>query len=127
MEGLHTMFLIRFLGSAVIAGVLTVGASFYWPRLTGQPRPQALQSVYDYVLGTKTGQEAAESLGAMDETPINTSTIQEAGSQVATGVVTVVTEKVQTIVIEKVVEELVKRYDILPPVEQEKVKEQICQ
>lgn len=121
------MSLIRFIGSALIASTVLVGASFYWPKLTGQQRPEALQKVYEAVLGTESGQKAAETLGATDETPLDPNALRQVGGEVVSQAATVVTKKVETVVVEKIIEELIKRYDILPTEEQEKVKVQICQ
>lgn len=110
----------------IIAGALLIGTSFYWPKLTGKPRPEVLEKVYEAVLGTKAGENAAVALGATDETPINPDTLRQAGNEAVSRAAAVVTEKTETIVVQKIVDELIKRYDILPAAEQTRVKEEIC-
>lgn len=105
-------------------GVVSV-ASLLWPKFTTKPQPQALEVVRNTVLGTEVGQSAAELLGVADggAKPLN---LSDTVSSVAGVVTSSVEQKVAQIVSDQVAAQVIKQYQQLPAVQQDRVVEMIC-
>lgn len=103
-----------------------IGGSLLWPLVMKQSRPPVLQAVHDKVVETEAGKKAEEILGVQNG-PID---VQQAVGSVSSQLVTqagnTVQKKIEEIVTQKVVEEVVKRFDTLPNANKEEVKALIC-
>lgn len=112
------------LAAAVGAGVVAT-ASLIWPKFTANPEPEVLKQVRNTVLGTEVGQSAAELLGVSDSSvkPLNFS---DTVSSVAGVVTSSVEQKVAQIVSDQVAAQVIKQYQQLPAVQQDRVVEMIC-
>lgn len=119
------MFLIRFIGAAVISSLTLVGGSIIWPKLTSQPRPELVEKVYDSVKETTLGVQVEALLGDTDQASLSGSVASVAGT-VANQVAQDVQKKSQEFITEKVVEEVLKRFETLPEKQQEQVRQSVC-
>ena len=117
---------LQFIGAAVGAGMVVIVSSLLWPRLTADPRPEALTKVHDVVLETKAGQDLANTLGVSDEGSIQPVSVSSLASSAVQNVVTAVSTQAQSAVTTHVIEAVVKQVEQLPPQEQEKFRQLIC-
>jgi hypothetical protein len=114
----------QFIGAMLAAGVLVVGSSFLWPRLTGQDRPSLLEEVHTKALETELGQRAENILGDTDnKEPINVASVS---STVINTVGQTVQKKSEEIIQTRITEEFIRRIELLPTTEKEKVEQAIC-
>lgn len=102
-----------------------VAASLLWPRVTDKPQPEALRDVRGSVLGTEIGQRVAQGLGVSsdDGQPLNFS---DAVSSVTGAVTSSVEQNVGRIISDQVAAQVIKQYEQLPAVQQNRVVEMIC-
>lgn len=120
------MPVLQFIGAAVGAGAVVIAASLLWPRLSPDPRPDALTKVHDVVLETKAGQDLANTLGVSDESTIQPVSVSSLASSAVQNVVTTVSSQAQSAVTTHVLEVVVKQVEQLSPQEQEKFRQLIC-
>lgn len=110
--------------SMIGAGIVGL-VSLVWPKFTIKPEPAALQEVRGVVLGTEVGQSAADLLGVGSDggQPLN---LSDTVSSVTGAVTSSVEQKVQQIVSDQVAAQVIKQYQQLPVVQQDRVVEMIC-
>lgn len=118
--------MIKFIAIGLVsAGAMSV-VSLVWPKLTLKPRPVPLQQIHDVVLGTKIGEQAAQTLGVADEakvTPINPSAVV---ASVASSLVATAEKRVQQVVVENAVKQLTNQFDQLPQDQKQQIQTIIC-
>lgn len=120
------MPLFQFIGVAIGASVFVSFASLAWPKVTSQPRPEALTKVRDVVMQTQMGQGMAQVLGVTDEsqvTPVNVNDVVTSGTN---AVVDTVTKSAQRAVTAKLVETLSKQFNTLSEEDKHAFRAQIC-
>ncbi|HLD24551.1 MAG TPA: hypothetical protein VJB96_01405 [Patescibacteria group bacterium] len=120
------MPLFQFIGATIGASVVVTIASLVWPKVTSQPRPEALTRVRDVVMQTQMGQGLAETLGVSDEegvTPVNISDIVTTGTNAA---IDTVTKSAQRAVTSRLLESLGTQFNTLPEEEKATFRAQIC-
>lgn len=120
------MPIIRFIGAFLVAAALTAGTSIVWPKLTGRERPDVLGQIYNAITKTEAGKQADDVLGEVTETVTDPNAVASASSSVVNNVTTAVQEKAQEVVTHKIVEEVIRRYEVLPVDEKEFMKDAIC-
>lgn len=116
---------MKYVFAAIIGAGTVAFASLLWPRFTTKPEPAALQQVRDVVLGTSVGQSTADFLGVTHSSgkPLN---LSDTVSSVAGVVTSSVEQKVAQIVSDQVAAQVIKQYEQLPVVQQDRVVELIC-
>lgn len=118
--------MIRFLLAALSASIVVIGVTFAWPRLTTQPRPEAMQKIYETVADTSIGKNVASVLGVSTEataTPINVASV--AGT-VTNSFIQNLEEQAGQAATRELIIQVVKKIETLGPAQQEQVKQAIC-
>lgn len=121
------MSLFQFIGAAIGASAIMALASLVWPRVTSQPRPEALIKVRENILETQVGQGVANLLGITDESgaePINIRSAVTTGTNI---VVDAVAKSAQHAVTARVLESLVKQFNGLSEEDKASLRAQICE
>lgn len=108
------MPLFQFIGAALGASAMVTLASFVWPKVTSQPRPEALSKVYEVVSQTPIGQSIEQVLG--DQTV----DVQEIVASKAAEAVTSVTNSVKR-------NTVLKMFEALPDEEKAAFRAAICE
>lgn len=116
---------IKYALAAVVGAGIVALASLLWPKFTTSPQPPALEQVRDTVLGTEIGQTTANLLGVADKN-VQPVSMTDTLSSVAGVVTSSVEQKVQQIVSDQVAAQVIKQYEQLPAVQQDRVVEMIC-
>jgi len=116
----------QFVGAFLFASVVMIGGSLAWPLIMKQERPPLLQAVRDRVVETDIGRNAENVLGAYTVPTDVPQAVSSVSSQVISQVGVVVQKKIEDVVTERVIEEMVKRFDTLSPSDKEGVKTVIC-
>jgi len=116
----------QFIGAFIFSSVALIGGSLVWPVVMKQERPPILQTVHDEVIKTDIGRNAEDILG-VNTGPIDVpQTVGSVSANVVNQVGNAVQQKVESVVTDRIIEELVKRFDTLPPSNKEEVKAIIC-
>ncbi len=121
------MPLFQFIGATIGASVVVTLASLLWPKVTREPRPEALSRVRDVVIQTQVGQQLAQVLGVTDETnaePVNLGEVVTSGTNAA---LNTVAKSAQHAVTSRLLESLGKQFNDLPQVEKEAFRAQVCE
>lgn len=116
----------QFIGAALGTSVVVTLASFLWPKVTREPRPEALTKVREVVLHTQVGQNLAQVLGVTNESaaePVNISDVVTTGTN---AVVDSVTRSAQHAVTSRILDSLGKQFNDLPEEEKASFRAQIC-
>ena len=120
------MIVPKFIGAFVVASILMVGASILWPKLAKTERPKVLEDIHSQVLGTQIGQDAESAVNSV-EIPSNVpSYVASVSSNVGAQALSVVQKKTEEIVTNRIVEEVIRRYETIPDAEKQKMQEIIC-
>jgi hypothetical protein len=121
------MPLFQFIGAAVGASAMVTFASLLWPKVTNQPRPEALTRVRDVVINTQIGQGIAQVLGVTDETnvtPVNLNDVITTGTNTA---INTITKSAQRAVSSQLLQSLAKQFNELPEEEKATFRAQVCE
>lgn len=121
------MSLFRFIGVAIGAGAIMALTSLVWPRVTSQPRPEALTKVRENVLETQVGQGVANLLGVTDELgaePININSAVTTGTSI---VIDSMKKSAQHAVVSQVMESVVKQFNQFSEEDKASFRAQICE
>lgn len=116
----------QFIGAFLAGSALIVGASFLWPKLTGQARPQLLEDVHEKALETDAGRRAEDVLGITDPENVQKIDIGSVSASVVKTVTTEVQKKSEEIIEKRIIEELVRRVEVLPADQKQEVQKIIC-
>ena len=116
----------QFIGAFLLASIVMIGGSLVWPVIMKSSRPPILQAVRDKVVETDIGRDAENVLGQYTIPADVPQAVGSASSQVVNQVGTIVQKKVEDAVTERVIEEVVRRFDTLPTADKEEVKAVIC-
>lgn len=121
------MPLFQFIGAAIGATVFVSLTSLLWPKVTSEPRPEALTRVRDVVMQTQVGQGIAQTLGVTDEVgvePVNVADLVTTGTNAA---LDTVTKTAQHAVASRLLESVAKQFNELSEEEKATFRAQICQ
>lgn len=121
------MQLFQFFGAAIGASLVISLASLVWPKVTSEPRPEALTRVRDVVMHTQAGQGIAQALGVMDEstaTPVSISSVVTTGTNI---VIDSVTKSAQHAVASRLMESVAKQFKDLSEEDKASFRAQICE
>ena len=121
------MPLFQFIGATIGASVVISLASLVWPKVTSEPRPEALNRVRDVVMRTQVGQGVAQVLGVTDETGAAPIDVRSAAVTGTTMVIDSVTKSAQHAVTTRLMESLAKQFNGLPEVDKASFRTQICE
>lgn len=120
------MPLFQFIGAAIGASVVISVTSLIWPRVTREPRPEALSRVREVVMQTQMGQGVAQVLGVADETVAMPIDVNSAVSHTATYVIDSVTKSAQRAVTSRLIESIAKQFNELSEEDKASFRAQIC-
>lgn len=120
------MPLFQFIGATIGASVVISVMSLAWPRVTHEPRPEALSRVRELVIETQVGQGVAQVLGVADEAAIEPLDINSAVTSGATYVMDSVTRSAQHAVTARLIESVVKQFNSLSEEDKASFRAQIC-
>lgn len=120
------IYMIQFVLSVVVALLATAGVSLAWPKFTNAPMPAPLTKVRDIVLQTSMGNQVANVLGTTTEArpPVN---MQELAASTASDIVSGVEQKATEVVVGQMVLQLQNQIAKLPPDQQVKIKNIMCE
>ena len=105
------MPLFQFIGATIGASVVISLASLVWPKVTSEPRPEALNRVRDVVMRTQVGQGVAQVLGVTDETGAAPIDVRSAAVTGTNMVIDSVTKSAQHAVTTRLMESLAKQFN----------------
>lgn len=120
------MALLQYIGVALGSVVFISVASFIWPKVTNQPRPDPLTQVREVVIKTSLGQQMANVLGVTDEsdiTPVNPGTFV---AKQTNNAVTAVQKSAQRAITSRVIQQLAGQFDQLPEDQKQEFQKMIC-
>ena len=120
------MPLFQFIGAAIGGSVVVVFASLLWPRVTTQPRPEALTKVREMAIQTPAGLNLAQVLGVTDESGIQPTSINDVVTTGTNAAIDAVTKSAQHAVTTRILESLGKQFNDLPEDEKATFRAQIC-
>lgn len=120
------MPLFQFIGAAIGGSVVVVFASLLWPRVTSQPRPEALTKVREIAIQTPAGLNLAQVLGVTDESGIQPTSINDVVTTGTNAAIDTVTKSAQHAVTTRILETLGKQFNDLPEDEKATFRAQIC-
>ncbi len=120
------MPLFQFIGAILGGGLVVAALSIAWPKLTAQPRPDALSKVREVVIDTEAGQNFANTLGVTDDQLAEPVSLPSLAASAAQTVVTNVVTNTQNTVTTKIIESLVGQFSQLPADKQEQFRQMIC-
>jgi len=115
----------QFIGAFLVATVTMIAGSFVWPMVSKQARPPILEAVHEKALETDAGKKVEKVLGVYTGVGLN-ETVSSVSSQVVTQVGNTVQQKAEEIVTQRLIDELLKRFDTLSEKEKEQVKTTVC-
>lgn len=118
--------MIKFISALLIAAVSVVGVSLLWPRFTSEPRPVILTQVKDFVIQTPQGYEAANVLGVSDERNVEPFDIRVTAENIAFNIMNTLKKRATDVVVTQAVRQLQKKYEELPPDQQQQLQQIIC-
>jgi len=121
------MQMFRIIGAVVGGALILAVVSVVWPRVSNDPRPDALTKVHDVVLETPLGQNLENVLGETDDA---TGAPLSIGAAVTTGtnaVVDAVTKSAQHAVTSKILESLAGQFQRLTEEEKDAFRAQVCE
>ncbi|MEK7533263.1 MAG: hypothetical protein AAB542_02405 [Patescibacteria group bacterium] len=121
------MPLFQFIGATIGASVVISLASLVWPKVTSEPRPEALNRVRDVVMRTQVGQGVAQVLGVTDETGAAPIDVRSAAVTGTNMVIDSVTKSAQHAVTTRLMESLAKQFNGLPEEDKASFRAQICE
>lgn len=121
------MQLFQFIGAALGAGAIMALASLVWPKITNQPRPEALTRMREIVLQTAAGQGVAQGLGVMDESNAEPVNVESAVTNGANMVINTVAKSARHAVTARLMESLAKQFNELPEEDKVSFRAQICE
>lgn len=116
----------QFIGAAIGGSLVIVFASFIWPRVTTDPRPEALTKVREMAIETQAGYNLAQVLGVTDESGIQPTSIGEVVTNGTNAAIDAVTKSAQHAVTTRILESLAKQFNDLPEEEKATFRAQIC-
>jgi len=120
------MQLFQFIGAAIGGSVFVVFASLIWPRVTNQPRPEALTKVREIAIQTSAGHNLAQVLGVTEESSIQSTSIHDVVTTGTNAAIDAVTKSAQHAVTTKILESLGNQFNNLPEEEKQTFRAQIC-
>lgn len=120
------MPLFQFIGAAIGASVAISVTSLVWPRVTREPRPEALSRVREVVMQTQVGQGVAQVLGVADEAVVQPLDVNSAVTSGATYVINSVTRSAQHAVTARLIESVAKQFNELSEEDKASFRAQIC-
>lgn len=116
----------NFIITLLFSLVVIAGASIVWPKLTNQPRPESLSKIHQIVMGTPVGQPFANILGVSSDMKIEPLNVASAATDIASGLMGTVRERIAQLVVTQAVRQLVAQVDNLPPQQKVQVVELLC-
>ncbi len=117
----------QFIGAFLVASAIMVGGSFLWPVVMKSKRPPLLEAVHEKALETQVGRQADNVLGAYISPDGIGGTVNNASNQVIQSIGTGVQNKVEDIVTQRLVEEVVRRLETMDTKEKQQIQTVICQ
>lgn len=120
------MPIFQFIGAVIGGSMVMVFTSLLWPRITSEPRPEALTKIREITIETSVGQNLAAVLGVTDEagiTPTNVNDVVTTGANVA---IDAVTKSAQHAVTTRLMETFIKQFNDLSEDEKATFRAQIC-
>ncbi len=120
------MPLFQFIGAAIGASVAISVTSLVWPRVTREPRPEALSRVREVVMQTQVGQGVAQVLGVADEAVVQPLDVNSAVTSGATYIIDSVTKSAQHAVTARLIESVAKQFNELSEEDKASFRAQIC-
>lgn len=116
----------QFIGAALGGAVVVVFASLLWPRVTTQPRPEALTKVREIAIETPAGKNLAQVLGVTDESGVQPTSINDVVTTGTNAAIDAVTKSAQHAVTARILDTLGKQFQDLPEDEKATFRAQIC-
>jgi hypothetical protein len=113
--------MVKFISVAGIAFFLIISITMLWPRFMTMPRPVPLARLYEIIVQTSPGQQAANVLGVSDDASVIVISPKEVVTQITSSVKT----RISNVIITHAVREITKRFKDLPVKTQEKVLEEL--
>ncbi len=120
------MPLFQFIGAVIGGSVVVVFASLLWPRVTSEPRPEALTKVREITIETPVGYNLATVLGVTDETGIAPTSVNEVVTTGTNAAIDAVAKSAQHAVTVRIMESLANQFNDLPEDEKATFRAQIC-
>ena len=120
------MPLFQFIGAVIGGSVVVVFASLLWPRITSEPRPEALSKVREMAIETPVGLNLAQVLGVTDETGITPTSVNDIVTTGTNAAIDAVTKSAQHAVTTRIMGSLAKQFNELPEDEKATFRAQIC-
>ena len=121
MENLSKVLGIFFLSTAVISII-----SVAWPKITRANRPPQIQKVYEEVVKTPLGRQAASVLGVESESASKSYNMAEATSNIVGSLVSAFRGRIEQNLTEQAAVQVSKQFDILSDEEKKQIQEIIC-
>lgn len=121
------MPLFQFIGAAIGGSIVIVFASLIWPKVTSDPRPEALTKVRDMAIQTSAGQNLAQVLGVTEESGITPTSVGDIVTVGTNAAIDAVTKSAQHAVTTRILESLAKQFNDLPEDEKAAFRAEICQ
>lgn len=119
--------LFQFVGAAIGASIVMTFASFLWPKVTSEPRPEALTRMRDVVIHTTMGQRLADVLGVSDETQVTQVSIGDTVTYGTNAVIDTISKSAQRAVTAKLLETLGSQFNNLSEEDKIIFRTQICE
>lgn len=120
------MVLLQFLGAAFGAFAVVSFISIAWPRLSSDPRPEALTRVREAVIETSPGRSLSEVLGVTDETAVSPVSINSLVASGTNAAIDMVTKSTQKAVTGKILETLGTQFETLSEEDKASFRAKIC-
>jgi len=117
---------MNFFLALVVASLSFVGGSLLWARLTKQPPPAAVEQVRNVVVQTQVGKQAASVLGVSDEAHVQPINISKTASDVISAGEQAVEQRIQYIIVQNAINQLMPQIDKLPKDQQTEIRQQLC-
>lgn len=127
LEGKKGKFgmVFRFILTAILAGIVAVGASVVWPYVTSAPRPDALGKIYSAV-GNAPVIVQTEGVVSSLIPPQTKDNLGSVAGAAASALVESVGESAKDAALNKALDEVVKQWDTLPQDKKDRIQEKIC-
>lgn len=121
------MQLFQFIGVTIVVSLVMFVASLVWPKVTNQPRPEALTRMREMVLQTAAGQGVAQGLGVMDESNAEPVNVESAVTNGANMVINAVAKSARHAITARLMESLAEQFNELPEEDKVSFRAQICE
>ena len=112
----------------IFVAIIGVGAvSVVWPRITKVARPAPLQKMYDAIVSTDAGRQAASVLGASTTEASGSASLGTVAGNIVSSIGSTIMQRVEQSVTDQAISQITAKFDTLPEKQKAKIQEAICQ